>query len=148
MTSGGASTILWVIDEGATVKKGDVLCPLDSSEYEELVRTSRRSRPSRPRPPSKQAKLNLEVAELAVREYRDGLTKQTSRRSKADRPGRVRPRARQDRLRWTEKMLGKGYVPGRQSPPPSGPEGQAEQDLLTTQSELRNFRESRHPRRP
>src|SRR5258708_4309777 len=33
--SGGASTILTLVDEGTTVKKGDILCRLDSADYEE-----------------------------------------------------------------------------------------------------------------
>ncbi len=35
--TGGASTILEIIPNGATVKKGDVLCRLDASEYEEVA---------------------------------------------------------------------------------------------------------------
>src|SRR4051794_7983315 len=36
--AGGASTILWLIPDGTMVKKGDILCELDASDYEELVR--------------------------------------------------------------------------------------------------------------
>ena len=35
--AGGASTILEIIPNGTTVKKGDVLCTLDASEYEEVA---------------------------------------------------------------------------------------------------------------
>ncbi len=35
---GGASTILTVIDEGTEVKKGEILCELDASDYEEMLR--------------------------------------------------------------------------------------------------------------
>src|SRR3954466_15621612 len=34
-TGGGSSTILSLLPEGTTVRKGDVLCTLDSSAYEE-----------------------------------------------------------------------------------------------------------------
>ena len=35
--AGGASTILEIIPNGTTVKKGDVLCTLDASEYEDVA---------------------------------------------------------------------------------------------------------------
>ena len=40
-TGGGSSTILSLLAEGTTVKKGDVLCTLDASSYEELLRQQR-----------------------------------------------------------------------------------------------------------
>ena len=38
LDAGGASVLLSVIPEGSTVKRGDVLAVLDSSDYEELLR--------------------------------------------------------------------------------------------------------------
>src|SRR6185437_9687095 len=38
LATGGSSTILTVAPEGTQVKKGDVICVLDASEYDELVR--------------------------------------------------------------------------------------------------------------
>jgi HlyD family secretion protein len=110
VTSGGASMILTLIDEGTTVKKGDVLCTLDSSEYEELVRTQE-IKTQQADAIYQTSKLNLEVAELSVHEYREGLSKQQLEsfegmialsQSDVERAG--------DRLKWTEKMLGKGYA--------------------------------------
>ncbi len=75
MSSGGASMILTLIDEGTQVKKGDVLCTLDSSEYEELVRTQE-IKTEQADAARQQAKLSFEVAELAVEEFRNGLYNQ------------------------------------------------------------------------
>ena len=38
VSAGGASVLLSVVPEGSTVKRGDVLAVLDSSDYEELLR--------------------------------------------------------------------------------------------------------------
>jgi HlyD family secretion protein len=73
---GGSSVITWVIDDGSTVKKGDVLCRLDSSDYEELVR-QQEIKVERARADLRTAELGLAVAELAVQEFRDGLMAQT-----------------------------------------------------------------------
>ena len=76
VSSGGASMILSLIDEGTEVKKGDLLCKLDSSDYEELVYTQE-LKTEQASAALKQAILSFEVAELSVREYRDGLAKQS-----------------------------------------------------------------------
>jgi HlyD family secretion protein len=43
--AGGASTILEIIPNGSTVKKGDLLCKLDASEYEDIAQTRTRMAP-------------------------------------------------------------------------------------------------------
>lgn len=109
-SSSGASTILSVIDEGSWVKKGDVLCTIDSSEYVEIVRQQEMN-VDRARADLQEAKLNFETAQMTVQEFRDGLVAQTVQ----DYEGRVklaqadRQRA-EDRLAWSSKMLVKGYV--------------------------------------
>jgi HlyD family secretion protein len=107
---GGATTILSVIPDGSQVKKGDVLCVLDSSAYEELVRVQQIN-VERTRADFRQAELNLEVARMAVDEYRDGLMQQTLKTLN----GQIvltdsdRERA-SDRLEWSRRMLEKGYL--------------------------------------
>ena len=74
--SGGASTMLSVLPEGTFVKQGDVLARLDASSYEELQRqqviTVEQAKASH-----LQARLDLEIALLAVNEYRDGIVEET-----------------------------------------------------------------------
>ena len=72
---GGSSVITWVIDDGSNVKKGDVLCRLDASEYEELVR-QQEIKVERAHADLRTADLDHQVAVMAVTEFRDGLMAQ------------------------------------------------------------------------
>ncbi len=76
VTTGGASTLLTLIPEGTVVKTGDVLATLDAANYEELRRqqviTVEQAKASH-----LQARLDVEIAELAVKEYRDGIVEET-----------------------------------------------------------------------
>jgi HlyD family secretion protein len=107
---GSASTLLSLIQEGTVVKQGDVLATLDASNYEEMQRqqviTVEQEKASH-----LQAKLNVEIALVAVREYHDGIVEETLKgmegsvalaRSDLSRAA--------DHLSWTEKMNGKGYA--------------------------------------
>jgi len=111
---GGAATILSLVDEGATVKRGDVLCRLDSSEYEEMVRQQLMN-VERVNADHRQAELDLDVARVTVREFREGTLKQVLENyqsrialSQADWERGT------DRLKWSRRMLAKGYVPASQ----------------------------------
>ncbi len=145
-SSSGASTVLEVIPDGAQVKKGDVLCRLDSSEYEELVRTQQ-IKTEQSKAALEQAKLNFDVAELAVREFRDGLAGQSfsemegeivMAESDLERAG--------DRLRWTEAMLKKGYAAVAQKTAAERTQAQIRLRLLTSRWDLANFRKFGNPK--
>jgi HlyD family secretion protein len=110
LMAGGASVLLSVIPEGSQVKRGDVLAVLDSSDYEELLRTQQIS-VERSKADLVQAQLDREIAELAVREFKDGLMRETITefegrlflaRSELERSN--------DRLTWCQRMKEKGYV--------------------------------------
>ncbi len=113
-TGGGSSTILSLLDEGTTVRKGDVLCTLDASAYEELLR-QQKILLERSRADHRQAELDLDVARLSVGEFQDGTLKQTLQ----DYQGRI-ALARSDlqrgadRLEWSKRMLAKGYASASQ----------------------------------
>ena len=112
--AGGSTTILTLLAEGSTVRSDDVLCRLDSSEYEELVRqqqlkvqtsTSERDR----------AVLDLDAARAQLKEFRDGIRAQRIEEYE----GKIAAfeseleRAR-DRLTWSERMLTRKYVTAAQ----------------------------------
>lgn len=107
---GGASTLIRVVPDGTIVKRGDVLALLDSSEYDELLRLQRiyteRSKADRLR-----AQLDLEIAQLAVRKFREGTMTQIIAafrgRVLLARAGLQRAR---DRLNWSRGMKARGYV--------------------------------------
>jgi HlyD family secretion protein len=111
LTAGGASVLLSVIPQGTVVKSGDVLAVLDSSDYEELLRLQQITL-ERAKADKLQAELDLEIAKLAVREFQEGTVKESTElfegniflaRSDLERAN--------DRLNWSRRMNGKGYVP-------------------------------------
>ena len=141
MSSGGASTILTLVDEGTRVKAGDVLCTLDASEYEELVRTQE-IKTQQAAAAMTQAQLNFEVAELAVKEYRDGLYHQRMQElegsiamAQSDLERAV------DRLEWTDKMLAKGYASIATKMNAEQTLNQCKFDLQTSKFDMTNFQE-------
>ncbi len=113
-SGGGSSTILSLVEEGATVRKGDVLCTLDASDYEEMAR-QQQINVERAQTENRQAELDLEVAHMAVREFREGLFKQTIQ----DYRGQIvlaesEMERGADRLKWSKRMVVKGYLPAGQ----------------------------------
>ncbi len=110
MGVGGASTILSVVPDGTMVKKGDVLCVLDSSAYEEVVRQQAMN-VERAKADYEEERLDMEVAEMKVLEYRDGLMLQTLKELKGQIALSESDMERaKDRLSWSQRMLAKGYL--------------------------------------
>ena len=141
LSSGGASTILTLIEEGTQVKTGDVLCTLDSSEYEELVRTQE-IKTEQATAAMRQAELSFDVAELAVREFREGLYHQQMQSMEGSITLAQSDLERAiDRLRWTEKMLGKGYAAIATRANAQRTLSQCRFDLMTSRFDLTNFLE-------
>jgi HlyD family secretion protein len=109
-SAGGASTILDLIPDGSMVEKGAILCELDGSDYQELVRRQQivveQARTDR-----LQASLTHEVALLALQAYRDGERKEVEQQYLGQIAlARSDVERQSDRLAWTLKMLEKGYT--------------------------------------
>ncbi len=110
LSTNGSSIILDVLPEGTDVKKGDVLCRLDDSGYEELVRLQQ-IQVEASRTVSLQAQLTMEVAETALREYQEGLRLQIVQDFKGQIALAQADLMRaENRLAWTERMQGQGYA--------------------------------------
>ncbi len=112
--TGGASTILEIVPNGTTVKKGDVLCRLDASEYEDVA-LAQTIRVEQHKAEEVQRDTGLQSAELALKEYRDGLFAQDI----LGMQGRIalaesEVKVASDRLGWSERMAAKGYASLRQ----------------------------------
>jgi HlyD family secretion protein len=106
----GASTILTLIPDGTTVEAGQVLCELDSSSYQELLRRQQIV-VEQAVADHLQAALGLEVAELALQSYREGERLQVVREYKGQIALAQADLSRQaDRIDWARRMLEKGYV--------------------------------------
>jgi HlyD family secretion protein len=106
----GSSTILYLAPEGSHVKEGDLLCELDASVYVDMLQQEE-IKVNQARAEEKQAELDLEIAEIAEKEFREGINRQTEKgllgqialaRSEVQRAG--------NRLEWTIRMLDKGYL--------------------------------------
>lgn len=106
----GTTTILKILPEGSKVKKGDLVCELDSATLSESL-TNQRISTEGAKAAYEQAKLTREVAEIAVKEYEDGIYGQ----EKATINGEIKlaesdlARAA-DRVEWAVRMFDKGYV--------------------------------------
>jgi HlyD family secretion protein len=142
----GASAIISLVPDGATVKRGEVLCELDSSEYQELARRQQivveeaKAEHSR-------ASLTLEVAKLALRSYHEGEKGQVVREYKGEIALTRSDLSRQtDRLAWSRRMLGKGYVSAAQVASDAQKEMELIEKLRTMELTLQNFQRYTSPK--
>jgi HlyD family secretion protein len=146
LTDSDGLVIVSMIADGTRVRKGDVLCVLDSSQLDELARqeeiTAIQARSSH-----EQTRLALEVARIALREYQDGqvfkLTKEFEGRialARSDHQSQV------SRLAWTEAMNVKGYASKAQLITERQTLDKAGQDLRKVEGEFRLFRDHHAPK--
>lgn len=109
-SSGGASTILSLIPDGSMVDAGEILCELDGSEYQELVRRQQIV-VEQARTDHLQASLTLDVALLELQSYIEGEQAQMEQEFKGQIAlARSDLERQSDRLAWTRRMLEKGYA--------------------------------------
>jgi HlyD family secretion protein len=146
MSGGGASTILSIVPDGTMVEKGDVLCVLDSTDYEEMLRQQLMT-VSRAQADHKQAELNVEVARLALSEYQDGSMAENL---KALETRIVLAEAESERaterLEWTRRMFAKGYAPKSQVTTDEFVLAKARNELEDGREALRLFRKYYAPK--
>jgi HlyD family secretion protein len=110
MLNGASTRILKLSPDGATVKKGDVICELDSSSYEEAVRLQKINL-EQALAMQHYTEMDLDVSRIALEEYRQGSAKrhmQTLRQQMAlAKSDMLRSSGR---LEWARKMYNKGYL--------------------------------------
>ena len=107
--SGTAPTILSLAEDGTNVKAGQILCEIDSTDYQELVRRQTIT-VSQAKASKEQAELNLEVAKIAMDSYLQGEVAQTEQMYKGQLSlAKSDIVQREDRLAWTKRMANKGY---------------------------------------
>lgn len=106
----GASRILTIVPEGTEVKKGDVLCELDSADYEEIVRTQK-LKVEEARADHRAAELKLQTTEASLHEFEEGLKAQTTQTlATAVTLAEVNLQSANERLAFTEKLFSYQYV--------------------------------------
>jgi HlyD family secretion protein len=107
----GSSVIIELVPQGTLVQKGDVLCRLASSDYEELVRLQEIEY-QEDAAECRAARLDVERHELALREYREGIQPQTEEQLLgAIRLAEADAQRQADRVLWSQEMADLGYVP-------------------------------------
>jgi multidrug efflux pump subunit AcrA (membrane-fusion protein) len=110
VTDSDGTMIVSVTKNGALVKKGDELCRLDSSALEELARHEE-ILVNQARALHTKARLELETARIALREYQEGVVTQLTHEFAARTAlGRSDAQRQVDRLAWAEAMASKGYL--------------------------------------
>ena len=106
----GGTTIIKIVAEGVKVKKGDIVCELDSAALSDQLVNQRITTKSA-EANFKNALLTREVAEIAVKEYVEGVYVQEKQSVDGEialaKSDLVRS---QDRQEWAERMFKKGYV--------------------------------------
>src|SRR5208337_3901199 len=106
----GSTTIISILPEGTKVKKGDLVCDLDSASLNDSL-TNQKIATQGAEASFQNAKLTREVAQIAVKEYEEGIFLQ----DKATCEGEIKlaesDLARSsDRVDWAVRMYEKGYV--------------------------------------
>ncbi len=85
--------------------------------------------------------MRLETAQIALREYRDGLVDQQTKEYEGRIAlGRSDTQRMRDHLNWTERMVAKGYASRAQLASERQTLAKAEHDLRTTEGEFDLFR--------
>ncbi len=110
MSTRGASRILSLIPEGSDVQKGDLLCELDASDYQELVR-QQTLKVEEAKADQRGAELRMQTSMAALSEFREGLKgqgEQTLRSSVALAESNVQ--SAMERQAFTQKMFQFGYA--------------------------------------
>jgi HlyD family secretion protein len=106
----GTTTIISIVPEGTRVKKGQLVCELDSAALKDTL-TNQVISTEGAKAAYQNAKLTRQVAEIAVTEYVEGVFKQELETVKGEIALAESERKRaEDRLEWSNRMYGKGYV--------------------------------------
>jgi HlyD family secretion protein len=110
LASNGSTRILTLVPDGSMVKQGDVICTLESSQFDEMLRTQQIN-VERAKSEELQAEMELEVAKISLEEYRNGSLKQQVQTLKGQIALAQTDSARlTSRIAWARKMFQKGYL--------------------------------------
>lgn len=137
--SGGSTLIIELVPDGSSVRAGDVLCRLDASEYEEIVRRQE-IEVEQARADRRRAELDVRSSALGLGEFRDGVRTQRQQEFQ----GKIALaeadlRRQQDRLEWAGRMLPLGYISAAQLANERQARLRAEVSLRGLRGEFRNF---------
>jgi HlyD family secretion protein len=146
ITDSEGTMILSVIPNGALVKKGDELCRLDSSQLDEMARLEEIA-VGEARAAHLQARLVLETARIALREYQEGLVDQLTKEFEGRIAlGQSDTERQADRVAWAEGMVAKGYYSEGQLLSERQVLARAQHELQKAEGEFQLFRRFQVPK--
>ena len=106
----GGSTILWIIQDGAEVKKGDELVKLDGAKIDEEI-SQQKINYEKARSAYIQAESDFAIAEIAVTEYVEGTYRAELQLAQSNIAiAEENLRTAKNHLDYTERMFRKGYI--------------------------------------
>jgi multidrug resistance efflux pump len=105
----GSSTIISILPEGTPVKAGEIVCELDKSAFVDAAQ-AQRIRYLQAKASVEQARAMLEVSELSLAEYRDGILPQDKQlvRRYIETCQLDKLKA-EDTVAWSRKVVQKGF---------------------------------------
>lgn len=111
LATSGVNTIIELAPEGTAVKKGDLICRFDSSEYDEIVR-QQNIVVEAARADLRRGEVTLEAQKIALKEYVEGNRLAHYRTFEGQIAlAEAQKQRQQDRVKWSERMLPLGYIP-------------------------------------
>ncbi len=106
----GVRTIVYIAPEGAHVVKGQVVCVLDALHDSDGLK-SQKTTVSQAEAAYRQAELTRQVAEVAVKEYEEGIFKQNLETANGHiAMARAELKRAEDRYDWVRKMVEKKFA--------------------------------------
>ncbi len=132
----GGSTIIWLVDDGASVTTGDKLVEFDSSKLSEDV-TAQRIAYEKARAADITAAKDYAAAKIAVEEYTEGTFKKDLRKAESDVTfATERLQATRNSLDHGQRMFRKGYISVQQLEAQKSAVARAELDQGTAEIAL------------
>jgi HlyD family secretion protein len=146
LTDADGMMILSMIRNGASVKKGDELCRLDSSALEELAQHEEILL-NEARASCLSVQLALETAKNALREYEEGLVAESTKEFEGRLAlGHSEMQRQADRVDWIVSMVAKGYLSQGQLLNDRQALARAQHELRKSEGEFKLFRGFRVPK--
>jgi len=155
----GQHEIKWLIEEGATVKAGDVVVRLDTTEREERLleqqqradsaesaevtaRVNYENTLSQTKSDVEKAKLAVEFAELDLKKYLEATYPQELKSAEADvEIARATAERAEDKAEWSTRLAEKGYITDSEAEADIASARKARLDLEVAEGRLRVLQE-------
>jgi multidrug efflux pump subunit AcrA (membrane-fusion protein) len=142
----GQATIIVLAAEGTRVKKGEVVCELDGAALRDAL-TNQEITTRQAETTFRNAVKTREIAEISVREYVEGTYPQTDLSAEnVIRSSETELKIARDKIEWSDRMLGIGFVTPIQNRSDRLNLQRAELNLVNARTRLQVLREYTRPK--